>query len=95
MARCKRRPTVHRREIGAELRFELDANTAEFTVRVVDAAGAPSAWELGFAPAVAERMHFAAGESWVEDDLSLEDALELVIVGSAVADVAEIIVWEG
>lgn len=97
MSRCKRRPSVQRSPIGAgdTVTITLPLGIVEYTLRVVDAtsfAGVAATFAYGASPSAL--FHLGAGESFVEERIGpLADPLVL-LVGAAVAAVAELQIWE-
>jgi hypothetical protein len=95
VARCKRRLTVRNTVIpaGGSVDVDIAQATAELTLRVVDAAGAGVAWTLAVAGAAPD-FHFAAGESYTDDRLTLDEGITLTITAVA-ASIVELVLWEG
>lgn len=93
MSCCKRLPRLDTEALaaGGTVILSLDEAVVAFTVRVVDATTyAPVAYTLGFD--AADVFHFAAGEAYTEDRLSLADSIELR-AGAAVAARVELVTW--
>jgi len=97
--RCKRVTDVRRYAItaGGTVDITLAPATVEYTLRVVDATFAGTAWTMAYTAnsGALVQFHFAAGESYQEERIARDDDSPLVIrVGAAVVSTAEVIVWE-
>ena len=82
-------------ERGATTGVDLTVprSTVALVVRVVDATGAPVAWELARVDVPGEPFHFSAGESWEVDRMQLADDL-YVRVTSAAGTTIEVQLWQ-
>jgi hypothetical protein len=92
---CKRRMTVRNETVGADgtVKVTIFPDVAEIVARVVDSGGTGVAWELGIVD-TSYSFHFAAGESYTEEHLALEEKIELLFTAAA-ASIVELIQWEG
>lgn len=96
MKTCKRQlTTVEHAGAAAGKAIEFPANTAEITLRAVDAANVPIAFTVQRrtgAGDIGHPFHFVAGEVCTLADLMLTEALTLVVV-SAAGSAVEVLYW--
>lgn len=91
---CKRRFAIEQQPgAAAGVEVFIPLSTTEYALQAVDSAGAGVAWELRTAKA-GPGFHFAAGASWTEDDLTLDQDLKLWVL-SAAGSTVEVARWEG
>jgi|GEM_PF-4661724 len=96
MSRCKRSSRILNVAIaaGGTVDVSLGVQTVEYAVRVVDAAGNPIAFTLAYTSLPHARFHFAAGEAWAEERIGPIAAALSIQLGSAIAGVGELVIWE-
>ena len=95
MAGCKTRSSIRNLVVpaGGSVELSLDADTVEYALQVVSAAGAGVAWALSYRGSP-DDYHFAAGAGWTEERLRMDAPLDLLVTAAA-ASVVELITWEG
>jgi hypothetical protein len=94
MARCKRSVAIENAPLGSggTATLTLGVDLAGFSLRVVDATGAPVAFTAARADDEDSVFHFRAGDAWDVDELKLANDVELKVVAAA-SSVAELITW--
>jgi hypothetical protein len=90
--RCKRRLTVDNYpSAAAGVTVKLDPDDVEVTIRAVDGADAPVAWELRVAPGSAA-FNFDAGEAYTDQRMVLDETVDLIVLSAAGGQV-QVIRW--
>jgi len=92
-ARCKRRVSVENTPSNATTGVLLHVGTddVEVTIRAVDAAGVPVAWQLRV-HGEPGTFHLKADEQWIEERLAVTEEVDFDVISAAGGEV-EVVRW--
>ncbi len=96
MARCKRLFGVQTYPVDSSglLVLEIGRDTVEFTLRVIDSAGAGAGCTIARDDQPNSAFRLLDGETYREDRMVLDDGLTLRLEAMQVGDEVQVVTWD-